>query len=115
MKKLILILSLLLCSFLYSQEKIYTDVPFSIYGVWQNFDNEFVKIYTDLEGRTLFQRVKGREVLAVGEIKRVNDELHIIRNDIKDSYNLVFIARNNTLVIMKPRSDQAWLWQRVGN
>lgn len=114
MKKVILILSVLLSSLVYSQESQYTDVPFTIYGVWQNLDNEFVKIYSNLEGKTLFQRVEGRKLIASGEIKRVDNELHIIRTDNNDSYNLVFVASSNVLVIMKPRSDQAWLWQRVG-
>lgn len=114
MKKLILIVSVFLSSLVYSQESSYTDIPFEMYGVWQSIDGEFVKIYSDITGGSYFQRVRGRTLLASGEIKRVGDELHIIRSDKKDEYNLLFVIGNGNMVITKPNSDQAWLWQRVG-
>lgn len=115
MKKLIFIISVLVSSLAYSQESSYTDVPFEMYGVWQSLDGEFVKIYSTLDGGTYFQRVKGRAILASGEVKRVGNELHIIRSDRKEEYNLLFVVGNGNMVITKPNSDQAWLWNRVGS
>lgn len=113
MKKLIILLSVLLSSLVYSQESQYTDIPYELYGVWRNLDNEFVKIYSDLDGQTLFQRVKGRKIIAKGVIKRVDDELHIIRTDNNDTYSLAFIIGKTNMVITRPRSDRAWLWDRI--
>lgn len=113
MKKLFVLL-LVLSSFAYGQKKVdYTDVPFEMYGIWQSIDNEFLKIYSTIEGTTEFQRVVGRKVVAKGEIKRVGNELHIIRTDESDTYNLIFVVGNGNMVITKPRSDRAWLWQRL--
>lgn len=116
MKKLLLVL-LVLSSFAYGQKKEkveYVDVPFEMYGVWQSVENEFLRITTDINGATKFQRVQGRRLLASGEIKRVDNELHIIRSDNRQEYNLVFIIRNGFMVITKPNSDRAWLWEKVG-
>ena len=115
MKKL-LILLLALSTFTYGQkkEKIkYVDVPFEMYGVWKSVENEFLKIYTTYEGTTEFQRVKGRRLLSRGEIKRVGNELHIIRTDNTDVYNLVFVLGKGNMVITKPKSDRAWLWEKI--
>ena len=109
MKKLILILSLVVGSLAFGQE----DVPYKMLGVWQNLDNEFVKIYTNIDGNTFFQRVKGKTVIASGQIIRSGNEIHIVRSDKKDEYNLVFIIGDTNMVITKPRSDQAWLWNKV--
>lgn len=113
MRKL-LVLLLVLSSFAYGQkEPEYTDVPFEMYGVWKSVENEFLKIYTTFEGTTEFQRVIGRRVVARGEIKRVDNQLRIIRSDNTEEYNLVFIIGNGNMVITKPNSDRAWLWDKV--
>lgn len=115
MKKLLLVL-LFLGSFAYGQkkEKIeYVDVPFEMYGVWKSVENEFLRITSNMQGATRFQRVKGRKLLASGEIRRTGNELHIIRSDKNDKYNLVFLLGSNTMVITKPNSTRAWLWEKV--
>ena len=115
MKKLLLVL-LAISTFAYGQkkEKIeYVDVPFEMYGVWRSVENEFLRISSDVNGATKFQRVEGRRLLATGEIKRVGNELHIIRSDRSVEYDLVFMIRNGYMVITKPNSDRAWLWEKV--
>jgi len=112
MKKLLLLL-FIVSTYTYSQEVEYTDVPYEMYGVYRSVDNEFLKIYSNLDGKTLFQRVDGRKVVAKGEIKRVGNELRIIRLDYSDEYNLIFVIGNGNMVITKPRSDQAWLWDKI--
>lgn len=117
MKKLFALL-FILSTFTYGQKNKqveYTDVPFEMYGVWRSVENEFLRILSDVNGITKFQRVQGRTLLASGEIKRIGDELHIIRSDKTKEYNLVFMIRDNFMVITKPNSDRAWLWERVGN
>jgi hypothetical protein len=115
MKKLLVVL-LVLSSFAYGQkkEKIkYVDIPFEMYGVWRSVENEFLRISSNINGDTRFQRVVGRKLLASGVIKRVDNELHIIRTDSKERYNLIFMIRNDYMVITKPDSDRAWLWEKV--
>lgn len=115
MKQLLLVL-LSLSTFAYGQKKQkieYVDVPFEMYGVWRSVENEFLRISSDINGVTKFQRVKGRVLLASGEIKRIDNQLHIIRTDKKDEYDLVFIIGNGNMVITKPNSDRAWLWDKV--
>ena len=112
MKKL-LFLVFIISTFSYGQKVEYTDVPFEMYGVWKSVENEFLKIYSDLDGKTLFQRVEGRKILAKGEIKRVGNELRILRSDNTDEYNLIFVIGNGNMVITKPRSDSAWLWDKI--
>ena len=115
MRKLLLVL-LFLGSFVYGQkkEKIeYVDVPFEMYGVWKSVENEFLRISSDINGNTKFQRVVGRKLLASGIIKRVENQLHIIRTDSREEYNLIFIIGNGNMVITKPNSDRAWLWEKV--
>lgn len=115
MKK-VLALLLVLSTFTYGQKKQkieYVDVPFEMYGVWQSVENEFLRITTDINGATKFQRVQGRRVLATGEIKRINNQLHIIRSDSREEYDLIFIIGNGNMVITKPNSDRAWLWEKV--
>ena len=115
MKKLFTLL-FVLSTFAYGQkkEKIkYVDVPFEMYGVWRSVENEFLRISSDLNGATKFQRVEGRRLLASGEIKRIGNQLHIIRSDSREEYNLVFIINNGNMVITKPNSDRAWLWEKV--
>jgi hypothetical protein len=112
MKKLLFLL-LFISTFSYGQKVEYTDVPFEMYGVWRSIENEFLKIYSDLDGKTVFQRVKDRTVLATGEIKRVGNELHILRSDNTEEYNLIFVLGESNMVITKPRSDAAWLWDKI--
>ena len=115
MKKLILIISVFLSSLVYSQESSNIDVPFEIYGIWQSFDNEFLRISRDLDGKTIFQRINGRTMQASGTLSIVNGEMHIVRADKKDEYTLAYFIGESTMVITKPRSGKAWLWSKVGN
>lgn len=115
MKKLLLLL-FAVSTFAYGQkrQKIeYVDIPFEMYGVWRSVENEFLRISSDVNGATKFQRVEGRRLLASGEIKRINNQLHIIRTDSKEEYDLIFIIGNGNMVITKPNSDRAWLWEKV--
>ena len=113
MKKLVLFLSLMVSVIGFSQSS--SSLPSEIYGIWRSVDNEFVSIYVDEEFRTVFERrSSGGQRLAIGTISyNENGEMCITRFDIKDQYSLAFIIGPSTLVITKPRSDQAWLWSKI--
>ena len=111
MKKLILLFSLLVGSLAFGQE----DVPFEVYGIWQSVDNEFLRIARGPDGQAIFQRINGREMKAMGTIKVIDGEMQITRGDKDDQYVLAYFIGNTTMVITKPRSSQAWLWNKVGN
>lgn len=86
-----------------------------IYGLWANQEGEFVEI----SNNNVFNRfrvipeTKKKDTLASGIIEYIGQELRIIRKDTIDDYNLCYYIGNETMVICKPRSNQAWLWQKV--
>lgn len=108
MKKFLIIFSLLVSSLAFGQE----DIPVSLFGVYANGDGEVLQINRDLD-QIVFQRRSKYKIEAVGTIKLVNGELHIIRADKKDEYSLAFFIGNENIVITKPRSKSAWLWTRI--
>ena len=108
MRKLLLFFTLIVCSLAFGQE----DVPYSVLGVWVNGDGEAVRITREVD-QVVFQRRNASGILAAGTITMVDGELHIVRADCKDEYSLAFFVGNETMVISKPRSTSAWLWNKV--
>jgi hypothetical protein len=86
-----------------------------IYGLWYNQEGEFVEIdYNDTFNRFIvIPQSKKKRILARGTIKYIEKELRIFRSDTSDVYNLCYYIGNETMVICKPRSTQAWLWQKL--
>ena len=93
---------------------LFAQTP-EIYGLWVNDNGEFVKINYDntFERFRVISKSKARQILAKGIVEQVEEELHIIRKDTIDGYNLCYYMGNETLIICKPRSNQAWLWQKL--
>ena len=108
MKKFLILFSLLVSSLAFGQE----DIPVSLFGVYANGDGEVLQINRDLD-QVVFQRRSKTRIEAAGTIEMVDGELHIVRADCKDEYNLAFFIGNETIVISKPRSTSAWLWNRL--
>ena len=109
MKKLILLITLMVGSLAFGQE----DVPYDMFGVWLNGDGEALQIARD-QDKVEFVRRNATKILAVGIIKVVDGELHIIRADKKDQYSLAYFIGKETMVITKPRDKKrAWLWTRI--
>ena len=107
MRKLI-ITFLMATSFCYTQSN---SIPPELYGNWYNLDQELLIIQPN---NTLTRRsTKG--ILAEGKLKIVDNELRVIRADVDDEYTLLFYIGNTSLVVTKPRSQQAWLFYRLGN
>jgi hypothetical protein len=83
----------------------------NLYGSWLNGDGEILTIQTD----NTFKRTNSSKVLAIGKIKIVDNQIHVTRTDVSDQYMLKYYLGNETFVVTKPRSDQAWLFSRIGN
>jgi len=107
MKNLILSTAFLLSSFtLFADE---TNPK--IYGYWLNLDSEILLIQTN----NTFTRVSESNILAKGEIIISEDKISVLRTDTGEEYTLEYFLGNETLVVRKPNSEQAWLFTKVGN
>ena len=107
MKNLILSTAFLLSSFaLFADE---TNPK--IYGYWLNLDSEILLIQTN----NTFTRRSESNILAKGEIIISEDNISVLRTDTGEEYTLEYFLGNETLVVRKPNSEQAWLFTRVGN
>jgi len=104
-----LILFLLITSFCFAQKP--QPIPTELYGQWYNLDQELLII----QPNETFTRRNTKGILASGKLELVDGELRVIRDDVEDEYNLLFYIGNTTLVITKPRSQQVWLFYRLGN
>ena len=107
MKKLILSLSILLSSLAVSANE--TDPK--IYGYWLNNDSEILLIQTN----NTFSRRSQSEVLAQGELIIGDDDISVLRTDTGEEYTLEYFLGEKTLVVKKPKSNEAWLFTKVGD
>lgn len=83
----------------------------TLYGSWYNLDQELLII----QPNETFTRRNTEGILASGRLELVNGELRVIRDDIDDEYSLLFYIGNESFVVTKPRSMEAWLFYRLGN
>lgn len=95
-------------SFCYTQSN---SIPPELYGNWYNLDQELLII----QPNDTFTRRNTEGVLAQGKLEIVDGELRVIRTDVRDEYDLLFHIGNTSLVVTKPRSQQAWLFYKLGN
>tara|TARA_B100000965_G_C19459170_1_gene698881 strand:+ start:524 stop:847 length:324 start_codon:yes stop_codon:yes gene_type:complete len=107
MKNLILSTAFLLSSFTLFADETNPN----IYGYWLNLDSEILLIQTD----NTFTRRSESNILAKGEIIISEDNISVLRTDTGEEYTLEYFLGNETLVVKKPNSDQAWLFTRVGS
>ena len=86
--------------------------PQNLVGVWRNGENEFLIV----QPSGSFVRTNSkRRALAIGQISFIDGNLQVVRTDIEDEYQLKYFLGNETFTLAKPRSDQAWLYFKVGN
>ena len=99
---------LLMGTYAFGQQK-------EIYGLWYNQEGEFVKIFeNDTFNRFSIEKGTRKKIsISKGTIEYVNKELRIVRKDTIDTYDLCYYVGNETMVICKPRSHTAWLWQKI--
>tara|TARA_B100001564_G_C20154605_1_gene452611 strand:+ start:62 stop:385 length:324 start_codon:yes stop_codon:yes gene_type:complete len=107
MKNLILSTAFLLSSFTLFADETNPN----IYGYWLNLDSEILLIQTN----NTFTRRSESNILAKGEIIISEDNISVLRTDTGEEYTLEYFLGNETLVVRKPNSEQAWLFTRVGN
>ena len=107
MKNLILSTAFLLSSFTLFADETNPN----IYGYWLNLDSEILLIQTN----NTFTRRSESNILAKGEIIISEDNISVLRTDTGEEYTLEYFLGNETLVVKKPNSDQAWLFTRVGS
>ena len=101
-------LTLFLSTFSYSDN----NNPDNIYGYWLNNDSEILLIQTN----NTFTRSDKFSVLAEGEIQFIDNKILVYRTDTMQEYILEYYLGNETLVVMKPNSqEEAWLFSRIGN
>lgn len=86
-----------------------------IYGLWANLEGEYVEITYDntFLRYTVDKRTKKKIPLATGSIKFIENELRIFRSDISDTYDLCYYVGYANMVICRPKSEKAWLWQKL--
>ena len=95
-------------SFCYTQSN---SIPPELYGNWYNLDQELLII----QPNNTFTRRSTDGILAQGKLEIIDGELRVIRTDVSDEYGLLFYIGNTSLVVTKPRSQQAWLFYKLGN
>ena len=115
MKKLLLIL--LLFPLLISSTTPIKEVEHDLLGVWHDqFCNESVQITRNDNFDITFTRVTGYKLLAKGVILESHEGVIEVERQYpeKGTYTLpyTFSPSKNTLVIMKPNSNQAWVFTR---
>lgn len=115
MRSLILSLGLILLT---SFTPVENDVDFKFLGVWKSVENDFVQITRNNDFEISFMRIGGDRLLKAKGIILSAEEGTI---NVKRSYPVsqeyfseyVFSPSGETLVISKPNSNQAWLFERV--
>jgi hypothetical protein len=107
MKNLILSLTILLSSLTVSANEINPK----IYGYWLNNDSEILLIQTD----NTFSRRSKSDIIAQGKLIIDENNISVLRSDTGEEYDLEYFLGEETLVVKKPNSDQAWLFTKIGN
>ncbi len=107
MKKLILSLYILLSSLVVSAN----ETNPKIYGYWLNNDSEILIIQTN----NTFSRRSKTKVLAQGELVIEDNNLSVLRTDTGEEYTLEYFLGEKTLVVKKPKSNEAWLFTKVSD
>ena len=107
----------MLTPFLLSGTSNQNEIDRSIYGIWKSADNEFLQISETLDFETKFTRYESTNLASKGFI--INTTEGTIRVSkhypVKETYDLpyVFSPSGKTIVIMKPNSEQAWVFERI--
>ena len=107
MKNFIISLTLFISSLSYSA----SENPSNIYGYWLNNESEILLIQLD----NSFTRSDKFSVLAEGNLEFINDKILVYRSDTNEEYALEYFLGKETLVVMKPYSQEAWLFSRIGD
>ena len=107
MKNFIISLTLFISSLSYSA----IENPSNIYGYWLNNESEILLIQLD----NSFTRSDKFSLLAEGNLEFIDNKILVYRTDTNEEYILEYFLGQETLVVMKPNSQEAWLFSRIGD
>lgn len=118
MKKLLLLLLALPMLFSMKSQSNEGQVDINIMGIWRNMDGEFVQITRNMDFEVTFQRIaSNRQLVAKGKINSATEgNMEIERQYPQvESYtsNYILSPSGNTMVIMKPDGEHAWLFEKI--
>ena len=107
MKNFIFSLTIFISSLSYSA----SENPPDIYGYWLNNESEILLIQLD----NSFTRSDKFSLLAEGNLEFIDNKILVYRTDTNEEYILEYFLGQETLVVMKPNSQEAWLFSRIGD
>ena len=107
MKNFIFSLTIFISSLSYSA----SENPPNIYGYWLNNESEILLIQLD----NSFTRSDKFSLLAEGNLEFIDNKILVYRTDTNEEYILEYFLGQETLVVMKPNSQEAWLFSRIGD
>ena len=104
--------SIILCSFIQIDDKV-TELSFT--GKWKSFEGEIISVSFNENNEVYFRRFYENQLQSEGTFAVEENFIVIQRRDTTDMYKLqyAFSTDAQTLVVMKPYSEQAWLLNRI--
>ena len=104
-----------LIAFLFAAAVYGQELPDNIYGTWVSFEqNDQLNIYHS-ENKTFFIRENDGSILAEGRITVDGNYFVITRSDVNENYSLASYVGNETMIIIRPNENKAWLWVKTSN
>ena len=107
-----MVTSIMLLSFTQVDE-IATELSFI--GKWKSFEGEIISFSFNENNQPYFRRFDDNQLLSEGNFAVKENFIVIQRIDTTCTYKLqyAFSTDAQTLVVMKPYSEQAWLLNRI--
>ena len=104
--------SIILCSFIQIEDKV---TELSCIGKWKSFEGEIISVSFNENNQPYFRRFDDNQLVSEGNFAVEENFIVIQRRDTTDMYKLqyAFSTDAQTLVVMKPYSEQAWLLNRI--
>ena len=87
----------------------------SFIGKWKSFEGEIISVSFNEKNQPYFRRFDDNQLVSEGNFTVEENFIVIQRRDTTDMYKLqyAFSTDAQTLVVMKPYSEQAWLLNRI--
>ena len=107
-----IVTSIALVSFIQVNERV-TELSFI--GKWKSFEGEIISVSFNENNEAYFRRIYDNQLQSEGALTVDENFIVIERVDSADTYKLqyAFSTDAQTLVVMKPYSEQAWLLNRI--
>jgi hypothetical protein len=107
-----IVTSIALMSFIQADERV-TEISFI--GKWKSFEGEIISFSFNENNQPYFRRFDDIQLVWEGIFAVEENFIVIQRIDTTDMYKLqyAFSTDAQTLVVMKPYSEQAWLLNKI--